>query len=71
MSSSFNLVVRKRIEMMGGPMTAKNGHERIIIDRDNIKHLGYFMNGQWRHSDRCKDITNRACTVKIWTSSLQ
>ena len=49
--------------------TAKNGHERITTKRDNIKHLEFFMNGQWRHSDKCKDFTNKECNMKINTSS--
>ena len=39
--------MRKKVEMMARPTSAKNGHERIVSDRDNAKHLQYFMNGQW------------------------
>ena len=53
----------KRIEMMAKSTSAKNGQQRVITNRDNIKHLEYFMNGQWRHSTRCKDITNKDCTL--------
>ena len=56
--------------MMARSTTAKNGHERIVTDRDNVKHLEYFMNGQWRHSDNCKDFTNKECTFKTVKSSL-
>jgi hypothetical protein len=28
--------------------TAKNSYERTPSDRDDIKHLQYFNNGQWR-----------------------
>lgn len=51
--------------------TAKNGHERITTKRDNVSHLEYFMNGQWRHSHKCKDFTNKECTVRVVTSSLE
>jgi len=40
------VIARKRVEMMGRSTTAKNGHERVITDGDNIKHLQYFANGQ-------------------------
>ncbi len=64
------IIMRKRLEMMGRSTTAKNGHERVITDRDNIKHLEYFMNGQWQHSDNCKDFTNKECTLKTIKNSL-
>jgi len=57
--------MRKQVEMMDRSSTAKNGHERVISDRDNNKHLQYFNNGQWRHSDKCKQFTNKECTVAI------
>jgi hypothetical protein len=44
---------------MGKSITAKNGHERVTTDRDNNKHLQFFMNGQWRHSDKCKQLANK------------
>jgi hypothetical protein len=50
--------------MMGRSGSAKNGDERVVTDRDNQKHLQYFMNGQWRHSDKCKEFTNAQCTTK-------
>jgi hypothetical protein len=65
------VITRKRVEMMGRSTTAKNGHERVTTDRNNTRHLEYFINGQWRHSDRCKDFTNKDCIVKIWISPLQ
>ncbi len=55
---------------MGRSTTAKNGQERVITDRDNIQHLQYFVNRQWRHSDKCKVLTNKDCTIKIWISPL-
>ena len=61
-------IMRRRVEIMERSRTAKNGHERITTKRDNIKHLEFFMNGQWRHSDKCKDFTNKECTMKINTS---
>ncbi len=64
------MITRKRIEMMGRSTTAKNGQERVITDRDNIQHLQYFVNRQWRHSDKCKVLTNKDCTIKIWISPL-
>jgi hypothetical protein len=65
------VITRKRIEVMGRSSTAKDGHERVITDRDNMRHLQYFANGQWRHSDKCKELTNKDCMVKIWISPLQ
>ncbi len=55
--------MRRQVEIMGGSITAKNGQERIITDQDNQRHLQYFMNGQWRHSDKCKGFTNKECIV--------
>ena len=49
---------------MSRSTTAKDGQERTITDRDNIKHLQYFANGQWLHSDKCKEFTNKDCEVK-------
>jgi len=51
------------IEMMAKSASAKNGQQRVITNRDNIKHLEYFMNGQWRHSAKCKEITNKDCAI--------
>jgi hypothetical protein len=48
---------------------AKNGDRRISTKRDNIRHLEYFNNGQWRHSDKCRQFTNKECTVKKFKSS--
>lgn len=56
---------------MGRSTTAKDGQERVISDRDNIKHLQYFANGQWRHSDKCKEFTNKDCDVKTVKNTLQ
>lgn len=39
--------------MMTKSTSAKNGQRRVITNRDNIRHLEYFMNGQSRHSARC------------------
>jgi hypothetical protein len=56
---------------MARSTSAKNGHERVVNDRDNAKHLEYFMNGQWRHSNNCKDFTNKEChREKVLTTSL-
>jgi len=63
--------MRKRIEMMARSTTAKNGHQRVGNDRDNARHLEYFMNGQWKHSENCKDFTNKACTIKTVKHTLQ
>jgi hypothetical protein len=38
--------------MMAKPTSANNGNERVTTKRDNVKHLEYFNNGQWRHSDK-------------------
>lgn len=59
--------MKRRVEMTGRSNTTKNGHERIVSDRDNNKHLEYFMNGQWRHSDKCREFTNKDCRVKRTT----
>lgn len=57
--------MRRRVEMMDKTNTAKNGQERIMSDRDNIKHLQYFNNGQWRHSDKCKQFANKDCIMPV------
>jgi hypothetical protein len=57
--------MRRRVEIMQRTGTAKNGHERIASDRDNIKHLQYFSNGQWRHRDRCRQFTNKEFSVSL------
>jgi hypothetical protein len=57
--------MRRRVEMMDKTNTAQNGRERTMFDRDNIKHLQYFKNGQWRDSDKCKQFVNKDCTVTI------
>jgi hypothetical protein len=49
--------------MMAKSTSAKNGQRRVITNRDNIRHLEYFMNGQWRHSARFKEFTNKDCTL--------
>jgi hypothetical protein len=59
--------MKRRVEKMGRSNTTKNGQERIVSDRDNKKHLEYFMNGQWRHSDKCREFTNKDCRVKTTT----
>lgn len=61
--------MRRRVEMMDRTSTSKNGQERVISDRDKIKHLQYFNNGQWRHSDKCKNFTNKECVVPVWNKS--
>jgi hypothetical protein len=55
--------------MMPKPTAAKNGQERIATKADNTRHLEYFNNGQWRHSDKCREYTNKECTVKRSNSS--
>jgi hypothetical protein len=39
----------------------KNGHQRVVADRDNIQHLEVFMNGSWRHDSKCREYTNKEC----------
>jgi len=39
----------------------KNGHQRIVEDRDNIKHLEVFFNGRWIHDSKCREFTNKEC----------
>lgn len=48
---------------MAKSTSAKNGNERITTNRDNIRHLEYFNNGQWRHSDNCRKLTNKECSL--------
>ena len=48
------------------PNIPKNGHERVVADTDNNKHLQMFMNGSWRHSHRCREYTNKDCKIKIY-----
>ena len=57
------LTMRRRIEIMAKSTSAKNGNERITTNRDNIRHLEYFNNGQWRHSDKCRKFTNKECSL--------
>jgi hypothetical protein len=57
------LNMRRRIEIMAKSTSAKNGHERITTNRDNMRHLEYFNNGQWRHSDKCRKFTNKECSL--------
>jgi hypothetical protein len=56
--------MRRGIEMMAKSTIAKNGNERVTTNRDNVKHLEYFNNGQWRHSDKCREFTNKECMIK-------
>lgn len=55
--------------MMPRSIAAKNGQERITTNRDNVRHLEYFNNGQWRHSDKCSKFTNKECRFKSPNSS--
>ena len=63
--------MRKRVELMARSTTAKNGHECVMSDRDTAKHLEYFMNGQWKHSENCKSFTNKECTFKSVKNTLE
>ena len=63
-------IMRRRMEMMAKSTNAKNGNERITTNRDNIKHLEYFNNGQWRHSDKCSQFTNKECKLKRLSRTL-
>ena len=65
------IIMRKKVEMMAKSTSAKNGHERIVNDRDNAKHLEYFMNGQWKHSENCKTFTNKECSFKTVKNTLE
>jgi hypothetical protein len=62
--------MRRGVEMMPKSTATKNGQERITTDRDNARHLEYFNNGQWRHSDKCREFTNNECSVNKPSSSL-
>lgn len=63
--------MRRQVEVMNNRNTTKNGHERIVQDRDNQKHLQYFNNGQWRHSDKCKQFANKDCEVPFTKKALE
>jgi len=56
--------MRRGVEVMSKSKSTKNGQERIVTDRDNAKHLQYFNNGQWRHSEKCREFTNKDCKIK-------
>lgn len=56
--------MRRGVEVMSKSTSAKNGHERIVTDRENSRHLEYFNNGQWRHSEKCREFTNKDCKIK-------
>lgn len=56
--------MRKVIEISKKTNTAKNGDERVIVDNNNNKHLEFFMNGSWRHSNKCKVSINNQCIKK-------
>jgi hypothetical protein len=62
--------MRRGVEMMAKSTATKNGQERITTDRDSARHLEYFNNGQWRHSSKCREFTNKDCRIKIPDSSL-
>ena len=63
--------MRRGVEIMAKSTNAKNGDERITTDRENTRHLEYFNNGQWRHSDKCREFTNKECTIKTLNRSLR
>jgi len=63
--------MRRGVEIMAKSTNAKNGDERITTDRENTRHLEYFNNGQWRHSDKCSEYTNKECTFKTLNRSLR
>ena len=43
----------------------KNGTERTVADRDDMKHLEVFNNGSWRHiPEKCREYTNKDCRRK-------
>lgn len=63
--------MRRGIEVMAKSTAAKNGHERIVTHSNNSRHLEYFNNGQWRHSDKCSAFTNKECRIKRPNSSLR
>jgi len=42
-------------------LNPKNGFERVVENRDSIKHLQIFMYGSWRHSSKCRESTNKEC----------
>lgn len=63
--------MRRGVEIMARSTGAKNGQERVITDRDNSRHLQYFNNGQWRHSEKCREYTNKECKVKRLNNSLR
>jgi hypothetical protein len=43
----------------------KNGSERIVVDREDAKHIEVFMNGSWRHmQEKCREYINKDCRKK-------
>jgi hypothetical protein len=42
----------------------KNGHERVITNNKDTRHLEIFMNGRWMHSEKCREYTNKECKIK-------
>jgi hypothetical protein len=44
-----------------GHWNPKNGRQRVVQDRDSVKHLEIFMNGRWIHDDKCSGFTNKQC----------
>lgn len=57
------IIMRRRVEMMPKSKATKNGEQRITTNRDKTRHLEYFNNGQWRHSDKCREFTNKECSL--------
>jgi hypothetical protein len=64
-------IMRRGVEIIARSTAAKNGQERVVTDRDNSRHLQYFNNGQWRHSAKCREYTNKECKVKRLNNSLR
>jgi len=56
--------MKKAIETLRRSNTVKNRDERIIIDNNNNNHLEFFINGSWRHSNKCKINVNNQCIKK-------
>ncbi|MGD1837567.1 MAG: hypothetical protein ACPKPY_05865 [Nitrososphaeraceae archaeon] len=56
--------MKRQIEFFAKSTSTKNCDERIIVDSNKDKHLEYFMNGSWRHSNNCKKHVNNTCTRK-------
>jgi hypothetical protein len=38
--------------------------EELKLSKKQLYTKDNFANGQWRHSDKCKEFTNKDCEIK-------